>query len=165
MKKGFTLIELLVVVLIIGILSSVALPQYQKAVDKAKYSQLFVLAKGIAEAQELYYLANGKYAKEWDELDIALPNSFDSYTAPWIRDTSKNLALSLNPDQSLAVIAQDSSMGVNLVIYYQHTGENLGGERQCRAIRREERGKGICKSLGGVYKEENSSNGTIYRLP
>ena len=79
---GFTLIELLVVVLIISILAAVAVPQYQKVVIKSRYATLKNLTKSLAQAQEVYYLSNGYYADDFDDLDVDGPFIGETYHPP-----------------------------------------------------------------------------------
>ena len=76
-NKAFTLIELLVVVLIIGILAAIALPQYQKAVIRTRFATLKAMTHALANAEEVYYLANGEYAQKISDLDIDLPGGKD----------------------------------------------------------------------------------------
>ena len=62
MRKGFTLIELLVVIVIIGILISLALPNYAKAKDKAREAQVLSGLHVIQAALERYATDNdGRY--------------------------------------------------------------------------------------------------------
>ena len=79
---GFTLIELLVAVLIIGILAAVALPQYEKAVEKSRMAEALSIGKTLDQAMAVWVLGQGGYPMEnveflgtnpGGELDIMLP--------------------------------------------------------------------------------------------
>ena len=85
-KRGFTLTEVLAVVVIIGILSSIALPQYRKVVEKGRFTKAEVMAKSlhdscqrlVAEWGEESYTALPAEVKRLSRLDIGGAGLFAS---------------------------------------------------------------------------------------
>jgi type IV pilus assembly protein PilA len=62
MRKGFTLVELLIVIIIIGILATMAVPQYQKMVNRAKWAEAISLVDSLKTAENLYYAENSAWS-------------------------------------------------------------------------------------------------------
>lgn len=60
-QRGFTLIELMIVVAIIGILASIAVPQYQNYIYRARVVEGLTLSAGFKNAVVDYYSSNNAF--------------------------------------------------------------------------------------------------------
>ena len=166
MKKGFTLIELLVVVLIIGILSAVALPQYQKAVKKSRVMSMLPVVRAFKDAQEIYYMANGKYARLFEDLDLQMPGGCkllsigNEFTCDnnWLYDNN------LNPDPKGITIAYCPGLAqktsgpcknhqeyFRFFMYYDHSGKDK--KYYCETYNT--KGQEMCQMLEQIFSNEN----------
>ena len=177
--KGFTLIELLVVVLIIGILAAVALPQYQKAVEKSRSAQAFTLLRAVYQAAIVYQLENGSWPKSFEDIDVS-----PAWTGNTVYNNNATDALS-NDTWSVNLVTNNVSVfgveigrifgpytGTGFAIYQSHPyaipkGKILCLERHLNGIAYEGEPGSYCTKIwrgNGVYVGERHW-ADIYDLP
>ncbi len=163
-NTGFTLIELLVVVLIIGILSAVALPQYQAAVDKAQYSTVLPTLLAVKRQQELYYLTNGTYADNWGDLDLSeLPHC--RLIQPTVAICSE-LRVVLHAGQGKAYHLVESELkngGAIQQFFDRNEADGRSNWRRCGGDN--PRSERLCRTLGGTDPSTNANGVIFWRIP
>ena len=146
-KQAFTLIELLVVVLIIGILAAVAMPQYQKAVEKTRLTEALILGKHIQQLEQIYYLANGTYTNSFIELGLDIPAK---------HNVIPSVPHQLNSDRGPSHFTLEADDNNKRVIYYCYISGNsldlalffvFGKRQQIDCLGYTDQGRNLCATL------------------
>ena len=87
------LIELLIVVGILGILAAVAIPNFIGMTDEAKAARIQADLSTIGSAAEIYYVKNGKYPADIQEMvdETGKEGYLRTVPQPPVKDTSYSL--------------------------------------------------------------------------
>ncbi|WP_458402334.1 type IV pilin protein [Candidatus Avelusimicrobium sp.] len=162
--QGFTLVELLVVVLIIGILSAVALPQYRLAVMKARFASMMPIVTALAQAQEVYYLENGEYADSIENLSIEPPGggvisgaSVSYYPKFSCRLMAQNVYCSGDDTGYYSQYLHHSSYPDQRFCVVYNVADGIGEGIKLR--------KKLCASYGSATKTFSSGEWDFYAMP
>ena len=114
-NSGFTLIELLVVMLMVGMLSSIALPTLFSQVNKAKETEAQLSLNALKKNQYIFYLVNGNFTSDLGALTF--PHAETKHYQYGIEDLSNYSAL--NGRLHLALSKQKAMRSYASVVYFE----------------------------------------------
>ncbi len=81
--RGITLIELMIVIVIIGLMASIAYPQYREFAARAKRVEAKAARLQIAQNQERFYLSNNTFTNDMTNLGFSAASNFITKSASY----------------------------------------------------------------------------------
>ena len=138
-SEGFTLIELLVVVLIIGILASVAWPNYQMAVERSRAASALAYGRAFRDSVDRYYMAHTRMPTSAEALDIGLKNCPQNFACDFQYITTGRLY----------IVRQNGPFWYQLVVRANASDwTTMQGTIYCAAPKNSPKGVQFCQTWG-----------------
>lgn len=120
--KGFTLIELLVVIVIVGVLSAVAIPQFLNQVRRSRTAEAQAALTEVGRGSEVYRLDFGAYPNHYTWIEHGGENSDKYMNDPW---RAPNYQTPVASEHSIAPHALRWDTTSNGAPYINRDGQNI----------------------------------------
>jgi type IV pilus assembly protein PilA len=123
--EGFTLIELLVTIVIVGVLSTVALPSFLNQVGKARGTEAKSNIGSINRSQQAYRFENNTFASTLTSLESKTTGKFYSYNVNALGQNDASVSVSIQPSQPTDLKQYSSAIKQNGDAVYKVICESL----------------------------------------
>ena len=157
-KRGFTLTELLAVVVIIGILSSVALPQYRRSIQRAEAVEGLEHLRAILDASMRFRSAHDAAPTKLAGLDVSFYNA-SSQTASTTDIDNFRFTFSNNGITACRLPTGDGSCSSYYFTGY-YNNPTYGGKGALTCTYVSDKYDRVCE----VFGTEDSENSHVFRV-
>lgn len=128
-ESGFTLMELMIVIAIIGILASVAVPQYAKYMNRSKFGELILATNTIKTAIAECYHWNGLDFPKCN-VSVGSPGAVGQVTAAMLTRAASSQridSITVTPtgDNPTITVTPAAGFGLEVTDTYILTGETI----------------------------------------
>ncbi len=155
LNKGFTLIELLIVMVIVGLLVTIALPQYKTAMEKGRALEALHNAQAMSDAANVFFLKDMRHS-----YFVAGPSGNDEPLKAYVNQVAPSTG---NKDFLMEIVVTPNKVWIKAIRSnvsdsnkYEIWFENVEGEigdKYCKGNQR------YCKAFGAVMPRSSGDGG------
>ena len=148
-RKGYTLLEILVVVVIIGALTYISVPMYNKIINKSDVSDALHKIDMFSGAESKYFIQNGSYTGDLGGLETPLKGDSEE-----ILTARFNYSAGDPSEDNYCVYAKSTSKDYVLGRNYKTNSEVLCSGTDCDKISSIVKEGSLSELCGGNFNDE-----------